>query len=148
MHLLTPVSYTCFSCCFIRKVNLLPSSISDTQTITPPNCFTIFFEMCKPSPIPWVFSSWVTSRNPNSLNNFFWSSTFIPVPLSAMDTYRQPNLAFLTRFSTSSSPIYKFPLKSWRFKSSTLEMDLTPISILPPWGVNFSAFESKFMITC
>ena len=53
-----------------KKMKLQPLPNSDLQIISPSNIFVIFLEMCSPRPIPFVLSSLVDSRNPNSLNSF------------------------------------------------------------------------------
>jgi hypothetical protein len=54
----------------IKNVKFEPLSQMDWQKISPPNYSTIFFEICKPKPIPFVLISFVESKKPNNLNNF------------------------------------------------------------------------------
>ena len=63
---------------------------SDSTIMLPPNSHTIFFEILRPKPIPLGFSSFVLSKKPNSLNNFFKSFFLIPTPVSLTDIYIIP----------------------------------------------------------
>ena len=96
-HLVTASSPISFLFRAKKNVNVVPFCHSETHTISPPNCFTICFEMCRPSPIPFVFNSFVASRNPNSLKSFFWFSSVIPMPVSYTETWMQPCQEFLIK---------------------------------------------------
>ena len=63
-------------------MNKVPYPHLDLQVINPPNYSTIILQICNPSPIPFVFNSFVVSRNPKSLNNFWRFSSYIPTPVS------------------------------------------------------------------
>ena len=72
------------------KINSDPTLTVDLTSTSPPNSLMIFLDICKPRPIPFVFSSFVDCRNPNSLKSFFWSSFLIPHPESLTDICIDP----------------------------------------------------------
>ena len=64
------------------KMKLAPCPKFDRQTISPLNIFVSFFDMLSPKPMPFVLSLLLDSRKPNNWNNFFWSSSLMPMPVS------------------------------------------------------------------
>ena len=80
-------------------------------------------EMWSPKPIPPVLISRVASRKPNSLNNFNWSSCFIPTPVSS-----------------TAILISLYAACCW----TRVHLIVTD----PPDGVNLRALLWKFIKTC
>jgi len=80
-------------------MNDVPSPHLDLHVIIPPNCSTIILQICNPSPIPLVFSSFVASRNPKSLNNLFRFSSYMPTPVSLTIISNIPKSDFKTTSS-------------------------------------------------
>ena len=48
------------------KMKFEPWPYSELHTISPSNILVIFFVMCNPRPMPFVFSYFVDSRNPTN----------------------------------------------------------------------------------
>jgi hypothetical protein len=94
--------------------------------------------MWRPRPTPPVFNSFVSSRNPKSLNSLLKSSSFIPTPESYTVTSIIPFGEFLKRSLKSSLYV----------RSSSYWMNLHFILIFPPLRQNLIAFEKRFKSTC
>ena len=108
--------------------------------ISPSNIFVIFLVICKPKPIPFVFSYFVDSRKPNSWKSFGMSSVFIPMPVSSTYISRKVLFGFSrTASSRAGSSIER---------SDGWQTFFAVIVIRPPLGVNLIALDSKFNRTC
>ena len=114
----------------------VPTCHFDLQIMSPPNCLTIILQICSPRPIPFVFSFCVSSKNPNSLNNFCWSFYFIPTPESSTIISTTPYFAFSkisTKICSSGNDKSDFWLKTCPFTFTD-----------PPLLVNLSELDIKF----
>ena len=88
----------------------------------PSNCSTIYWEIIRPSPMPLMFTFWLSLRNPKSLKSLQWSCSGIPIPVSITDILRN--------FSWSS------------FKTIWI------IVLTRPSYVNLIAFDWRLIRTC
>ena len=121
------------------KTKVLPLPNSDRQIMSPLNIFVIFFEIIRPNPIPLELIYLDASKNPNNLNSFGKSDSFIPTPVSFTDTsiYFLP-LDFKNIYSNNGSGC-----ESWSKSLIILVVILTS----PLNGVNLIAFEMRFSNT-
>ena len=141
----------------------------------PLNWLTMFSEITKPNPIPWVFIFLVFWSLPKSLNNLILSLFLIPMPESWTDITNLSSLArgcikllspyilskfwvslFIERFSEDNEPEEKllfcicffFSFFSENYWYSTDLISIAFTLIFPPDLVNLSALLYKFMRTC
>ena len=128
-------------------MNEVPLPHSDSQIISPPSCWIIFWQICNPNPIPFVFNSYVAFKNPKSLNNLFWSSCLMPTPLSWTVTWRYP-LALPYLILTLTGYLDLITYCNFSEIWSKVLKYLAFILMQPPRLVNLIAFETKFKITC
>ena len=73
----------------ILNLNVDPFRYCDSNSIMPPNWSSIIFDIDKPKPIPplfILFDSWESL--PNNLNNWAYSSSLIPMPVSSIVVIR------------------------------------------------------------
>ena len=64
------------------NVKVDPSLGTEVKPMNPSNILTIFSDITRPSPIPFLFLYALSFTNPKSLNNLLWSSNSIPAPVS------------------------------------------------------------------
>lgn len=150
-HLRLLMLYSCFGSSATTKENSVPTPHLEVHVTSPPNWLIIFFEICSPRPTPLVLSSFVASRNPNSLNNLSWSCFLIPIPVSSTWIWIIPNRAcsYFSRWigsivSCLSSEMYFYLLS---VKSAADWTNLHLIKTFWPLYVNFRAFDSRFRMT-
>ena len=122
------------------KVKVVPWPWVDLQTISPSSICKILLVMCRPSPIPWVLISLLASRKPNSLKSLCISSSLMPIPVSQTCISKNVLLGNLFRIYSKIS--------SWTERSCRSLTNLALTFILPPPGVNLTAFDTKFISTC
>ena len=156
------------------NANLEPLPYLDLTPIFPLKQLTIFSDMTRPRPIPQVFIPCVEDAQPKSLNKFFKSSYFIPIPVSmtviailswlSSGSYIPFRLCFLIfgslRLSSESWVLLSEELdeKSNSFLKTFLFLSLLPnfyffiysqiILTNPPSLVNLIAFDYRFMSIC
>lgn len=157
----------------ILKANVDPCPYLDWTAILPLNWFTMFYEITRPSPMPCVFMPLVLYSLPNSLNNLILSLFFMPTPVSWIEMTSLStdgwgiircfipccSLNFLVSLEIDSSEDSDPELKLlsihlWALPRSLkwvyipyAFMYLAMILTFPPFFVNFSAFDCKFIIT-
>lgn len=88
--------FSLFACCSLRmnrKAKVVPLFHLDRQMMSPPNSPIICLQMCRPSPMPLVFSYWVSYKYPKSLNILLRFSFLIPIPVSITWISSAPYLA-------------------------------------------------------
>lgn len=119
------------------NVKLVPLPHTETKLISPPNYWMIFFEICRPRPIPLVLNYLDDSKKPNNSNNLSLSLSWIPMPVSETDIWIIPCLAAL------KASIW---CRNSRSYSDLINLHFN--STFPPYYVNLSAFDCKFSKTC
>lgn len=139
LHLYILISCQRSSSRAIRNVKFDPLRHLLLTLMSPSNIYTIFFEMCRPRPIPLVFTLIVYSMKPKSLNSFFQSLFFIPIPLSMTYTSIIPKRDCLN----SSKKFLSGKVKSFSYFIS-LQITFT----VPFLDVNLRALEYKLSSTC
>lgn len=83
------------------KVKTEPLYGAEMKPISPSYCLTIYWEITRPRPIPFLFILLVLLKNPKSLKSLFWSSNGMPEPVSLTLIFRNSSFSCVTSSSTS-----------------------------------------------